>query len=176
MKRFTLSCAVILLFSFCSPVLVLAADEAGKKNGAAEMPPAEGQAFVRYITETNSYKQWELWPGKDEMYKGTEPHGALLTTYVNKTALEAIKQQAGKMPEGAIIVKENYTPDRKLAAVTAMYRKSGFNPEAGDWFWIKYGPDGKIEASGKAEGCINCHGKAKGNDWLFTGNIGKSGG
>ncbi|HAM33124.1 MAG TPA: hypothetical protein DCP41_06375 [Deltaproteobacteria bacterium] len=38
----------------------------------------------------------------------------------------------------------------------------------------KYTPDGKVEAEGKsgmADMCIGCHGKAKGNDFLFTGAL-----
>jgi hypothetical protein len=53
-------------------------------------------------------------------------------------------------------------------AVTPMYKVKGYNPEAGDWFWGKYGPDGKIMASGKVKGCINCHGVQKAKDWIFT--------
>ncbi len=43
------------------------------------------------------------------------------------------------------------------AAITVMYKAAGFNPEVGDWFWAKFTPDGKVEA--------------KGNDFLFTGNL-----
>lgn len=140
-------------------------------TGDSQLPPPEGQAFLQYISKTSPYKQWELWPGKGEMYEGTEPHGAFLTTYVNDQALQAINQKPGQMPEGAIIVKENYTPEKELAAITAMYKKQGFNPEAGDWYWIKFSPEGQIESEGKVKGCINCHNKAQGNDYLFTGNI-----
>jgi hypothetical protein len=49
-----------------------------------------------------------------------------------------------------------------------MYKKAGFNPDAGDFFWLKYTPDGKIEAEGKVEMCIGCHAKAQGGDFLFT--------
>lgn len=132
-----------------------------------KLPAAEGKALHQYLTQTDPYEQWELWPGKDKFYEGTEPHGALLTTYVNEPALNAL-QKGEEPPDGSIIVKENYTPDKELAAVTVMYKKSGYNPQAGDYFWLKYAPDGKIEAEGKAEGCINCHRAAQGNDWLFT--------
>jgi hypothetical protein len=136
-----------------------------------QLPPTEGQAFLQHIARENPYKKWQMWPGKGEMYPGTEPHGALLTTYVNDQALQAIQQKSGQMPDGAIVVKENYTPDKQLAAVTAMYKKQGFNLEAGDWYWIKLSPDGQIDEEGKVEGCISCHAKAQGNDFLFTGNI-----
>jgi len=115
-----------------------------------DLPGAEGGAVYQYITETNSYEQWALWPGKGRFYPGTEPHGALLTTHVNETALEALKI-GQKPPEGSIIVKENYTPAKELAAVTVMYKKTGYNPQAGDYFWLKYAPDGKIQAEGKVD-------------------------
>jgi len=70
--------------------------------------------------------------------------------------------------------KGNYMPDKKLAAITVMYKVVGYNPEIGDWFWARYTPDGKVEAEGKsgmADMCIGCHGKAKGNDFLFTGAL-----
>lgn len=104
------------------------------------------------------------------MYKGTEPHGMLLTTYVNDAALNSIKAKKG-LKNGAIIVKENYMPDKKLAAVTVLYKVKGYNPKAGDLFWMKYLPDGKIEASGKVDMCIGCHAKVMDNDYLFTGKV-----
>jgi hypothetical protein len=133
-----------------------------------KMPATEGKALYEYITKTSPYQQWSLWPGKEKLYPGTEPHGALLTTYVNKPALKGIKEQEGKLADGAIIVKENYMPDKMLAAVTVMYKKSGYNPQAGDYFWLKFTPDGKIEAEGKVEMCIGCHRAAQKGDFLFT--------
>ena len=132
------------------------------------MPPTEGAAFWKYITETNPYTTWKMWPGKEGMYPGKSPHGAALTLYVNDKAYEAI-QQNKKMPSGAIIVKENYAEDKeKLLAVTPMYKVEGYNPGAGNWFWAKNGPDGKTMASGKVDSCIKCHNAVKGNDYLFT--------
>jgi hypothetical protein len=133
-------------------------------------PPPEGQAFVQFI-ENEPYTQWKLWPGTEKMYEGTEPHGSFLTTYVNETALRAIEERSGQMPEGAVIVKENYTSEREFDSITAMYKVNGYNPEAGDWFWIKYDLEGQIEAEGKIEGCIACHQKAQDNDFLLTGGI-----
>lgn len=144
-------------------------------NASAALPGADAEKLHQYLTKEKPYTDWKLWPGKGKLYQGTEPHGALLTTYVNNVALKSIKAKKG-MKNGAIIVKENYMPDKTLAAVTVMYKVEGFNPEAGDWFWMKYAPDGKIEASGKTgmvDMCIGCHGKVKGNDYLFTGKVKK---
>jgi len=144
-------------------------------NSFAAMPAADGEKLLQYLTKEKPYTEWQLWPGKGKLYKGTEPHGALLTTYVNDVALKSIKAQKG-MKDGSIVVKENYMPDKKLAAITVMYKVKGYNPEVGDWFWMKFAPDGKIEASGKSgmiDMCIGCHGPAKGNDYLFTGKVKK---
>lgn len=147
---------------------LLAIPVVGLAMSHGKMPAAEGKALYEYITKASPYEKWSMWPGKEKLYPGTEPHGALLTTYVNEAALKGINEQGGKLPDGAIVVKENYMPDKKLAAVTVMYKKAGFNPEAGDFFWLKYTPDGKIEAEGKVEMCIGCHAKAQGGDFLFT--------
>jgi hypothetical protein len=147
-------------------------EEPREEPVAVEGPVPEGEAFVQFL-EAAPYKQWELWPGTAPMYKGTEPHGSFLTTYVNEQARLAIVEGAGEMPAGAIIVKENYTADRKFDSVTAMYKVAEYNPEAGDWFWIKYDLDGQIEADGRVEGCIGCHHRASDNDFLFTGQIGE---
>lgn len=144
-------------------------------NSFAAMPGADAEKLHQYLTKEKPYTAWNLWPGKGKLYQGTEPHGALLTTYVNDVALKSIKAQKG-MADGAIIVKENYMPDKMLAAITVMYKVKGYNPEGGDWFWLKFAPDGKIEVSGKsgmADMCIGCHAKAKGNDYLFTGTVKK---
>jgi hypothetical protein len=138
----------------------------------AGLPPPEGRGFIRFI-ETAPYKQWELWPGTEPMYEGTDPHGHFLITYVNEQARRAIGERAGEMPHGAIIVKENYTPERQFDSVTAMYKIEGYNPETGDWFWIKYDAR-EIESEGKVEGCIAFHTGAADNDYLFTSNIGRN--
>lgn len=162
MKKMRKTAAALAAFSLLAiPAIVLAMSH-------GKMPAAEGKALYEYITQTNPYQQWSMWPGKQKLYPGTEPHGALLTTYVNDVALKGFKKWDGGLPDGAIIVKENYMPDKMLAAVTVMYKKAGFNPQAGDFFWLKYTPDGKIEAEGKVEMCIGCHGKAQGGDFLFT--------
>jgi len=71
----------------------------------------------------------------------------------------------------AFAIKENYSSDKKLKALSVMYKIKGYNPDGGDWFWAKYSPDGKVEASGKVKGCIDCHSKAKNNDFIFTGAV-----
>jgi len=119
------------------------------------------------LQSDNYTANWKTWPGRDKMYKGTPPHGALLTTYLNNKAYNAIEKKEEELPYGSILVKENYMPDKKLGAVTVMSRVKDYNPDAGDWFWVKFAPDGKpltmekdgksMTLAGKVPGCIGCH-------------------
>jgi hypothetical protein len=149
-----------LLLSFATPVNL----------PAVQLPGASGQEVISFLNEVN-YQSWQLWPGKKALYEGDYPHGVLLTTYVSKGAYQAIEDKAGSIPPGNFVVKENYTLDKTLSAITVMYKKAGYNAEGGDWFWLKYGPDGTIQKEGKVGGCIACHAAVKSNDWLFIGPV-----
>lgn len=144
---------------------------AGAGVGAAlsgEMPSADAKALWEYATTTNPYAGWGYFPGLYGIYKGTQPHGAMLKVYVNGPALQALRE--GKpLPYGSIVLKENYGKDGKsLMAVTPMYRVKDFNPGGDGWFWAKYKAGGEVEKAGKVEGCIKCHVKQKDSSWLFN--------
>ncbi|GAB4331876.1 MAG: hypothetical protein Kow0099_03400 [Candidatus Abyssubacteria bacterium] len=147
--------------------------EMAKEAMEAMVPELEASAAAlkEYLQQANYQETWKMWPGKSALYEGTEPHGVLLTTYVNDTAYEAIEGKQGMLPPGSLIVKENYGPDENLMALTIMYKVGGYNPDAGDWFWLKYLPDGTVEAEGKAEACIGCHAAKKDNDYIMTGAL-----
>lgn len=151
-------------------LLILAGAGMGLAAEGKVLAP-EGAAVVGFLTKTVDYRSWPLWPGKGTLYPGQHPHGAFLTTYVTPAAATAISARAGKLPDGAMVVKENYSAEKKLVAVTVMYRVKGYNPEGGDWFYLKYAPDGSIDKEGQVAGCIGCHAAVKGNDWLFTGPV-----
>jgi hypothetical protein len=136
----------------------------------AAQPDTTAPVLWAYL-EDASYRSWPMWPGKEAFYTGTEPHGMLLTTYVNELALDAITNRSGRMPAGAVVVKENYMPDRMLAAVTVMYKSGGYNTEYGDWFFVKRLADGTFEASGRVAMCQGCHAQRAANDYLFTGSL-----
>jgi len=62
-------------------------------------------------------------------------------------------------------------------AITIMQRSTGYDPEHADWYYAKYQPDGKIAKTppeknsmpiaGRFNSCIDCHGGAGGDDYLF---------
>jgi hypothetical protein len=129
-----------------------------------DLPDTTSASVLAYLDEVDyqNNDEWKLWPGTSEMYQGDDPHGAKLTTRLNPAALDAI---GGTMPNGAIIVKENYSPAGELGAVTVMYKSEGYNPEHNDWFWIKELADGTIEKEGKVMGCQDCH--VDGTDYVW---------
>ncbi len=169
MKKRTKGMLAILIFLVITTA-AYAIHEIIPSESQIPMPGADAVKLNEYIVRYNPYKAWNLWPGTERLYKGREPHGSLLTTFVNNSAFFAIKNKQ-QLTDGAIIAKENYSADKKFVALTVMYKVKGYNPAAGDWFWVKYLPDGKVEASGKVKGCIDCHSANKANDYLFTGKL-----
>ena len=132
-------------------------------------PDTTAQAVWSFLQEADYRQSWDFWPDREPYYQGTEPHGALLNTYLNATASAALSEGAGPMPSGAMVVKQNHAPDSTLAATTVMYKFEGYAPDAGDWFWAKYGPEGAVQAAGHVDSCLQCHDEAaEGYDYLMT--------
>ena len=139
---------------------------------AADLPATDAEAVWEYLQRTDYRANWDYWPERAALYAGQEPHGMLLTTYVNSIAAAALTSGAPSMPAGAIIVKENWMPDSTYAAATVMYKSPGFDPENNDWWWLKRLADGTVEASGQGAGCINCHRGVQANDYIWTSTLG----
>ena len=143
---------------------------AGTTAGYGNKATPSGEDLRKLIYEQTPYQNWALWPGKEKLYKGTEPHGAYITVYVNDTALGSIKNAKG-MADNSVVVKENYTADKQLASVTVMQKVKSYNPEGGDWFWVRFSPDSKVTDEGKVIMCLGCHTGAKVNDYIYTGKV-----
>ncbi len=135
-------------------------------------PAPNADALWKYITKDSPYTKWRFWPGKEAFYKGTAPHGALLTLYVNFEALDSAIRQAKVMANGSILVKENYLPNKKLLSITVMYKVEGCDADHGDWFWVKYTPKGRALIAGSPPLCIKCHRERKRSDYIMTENTG----
>lgn len=136
---------------------------------------SETQSFeVRFWNwlQAAQYRNWSPLPGQTAgTYPGESPHGAHVKMYVNRTAITNPEQ----MPSGSAVVKENYGEDGEtLMAITVMYRSEGYDPEHGDWYWVKYEPDGRVSrmdgmaVAGRVQMCIDCHSGAEGGDYLFA--------
>ena len=157
---------ILLTVFIATGVLALACG-----SGDPTLPAPNGSAVWDFLQESDYQENWELWPGKGELYQGGEPHGALFTSYLNPIAFDALKDLAGSIPNGGIIVKENYTPDAVFDLITLMYKVDGFDPENNDWFWAKIGAAGDVQAEGKVAGCQACHGVGRENDFVLTSTL-----
>ena len=124
--------------------------------------PPDPDALWAYLIQSK-YRTWRQFPDHRGVQIGNSPHGQLHQVFVNDAGREA----TGKvLPRGTIIAKDNYNLSQVLMAVTVMYKVEGYNPEAGDWYWVKYAPDGTADASGRVDGCIGCHRARADNDWV----------
>jgi len=162
------------------------------KASEHEFPKADASELWQHITEKSPYTvlkddAWHFLPGWEGRKEGQSPHGAGIITYVNEIAYQAAKKKQTTLPNHSIVVKENYAPaaegnkqsalwpNAKLGAVTVMYKIDDYNPEAGNWYWVKYRPDGSVDTkgdmkiAGKVQSCIGCHARGSGeaNDYLI---------
>ena len=144
----------------CMTVIMILA--ACTSSAEPELPDTTSASLLAYLEDVDYQENWSLWPDSTEKYPGEDPHGALLTIRMNDAAFNAV---GGTMPAGAIIVKENYSPEGQLGATTVMYKSSGYNPDHNDWFWVKELADGSIEKEGKVMGCQDCH--VDGTDYVW---------
>lgn len=143
------------------------ADSGGRAAASQQARvPGHTQKFWDFLQNA----QYKRWPGQDgDLYQGTDPHEALLKIYINRQCASNPQNP----PDESIITKENYAPNKKLAAITIMQRE-GYGPEYGNWWRVKYNPDGTVaeqngmRLAGKVKGCIQCHSQAKGNELIYT--------
>lgn len=170
---------LLLPVAITAGVGVTVAGRQAEPTMQAAGPDTTGAALWAHLQQAKYQENWALWPGKGRLYTGQEPHGMLLTTYLNPAAKGALDGDAERMPAGAIVVKENYMPDSTLAAVTVMYKVPGYNADHNDWFFTKHLPSGELDKmpngmamQGRLPGCQNCHLAKKANDYLYTGQLG----
>ncbi len=110
------------------------------------LTPSQTLPVPDYIKNSN-YQSWKMWPGKEAFYPTMTHSAAFMTTYMNDVALATIQGHTGIMKEDSVLVNENYGAEKKLMALTVMYKVDGYDPAHNDWFWAKYAPDGTIRLS-----------------------------
>ena len=142
---------------FCLLVLILVFGALSATPALAEMPGADPAALWNHITKVSPYKDWGQWPDYKGVKESRSPHGVTNQVFVSAGLLKATAVPA---PYGSIQVKEAYDAPASWTNITVMYKVKGFNPEAGDWLWVKYSPQGEAKPFGKPRGCIRCHGSS----------------
>ena len=172
-------------------VLVASCTTTGNKKPGGQQtsektmrPPFANAEDIDYAKQL-----WAKMEAKDlnstpaNLYVGGPPHGPV------REVLEAIidgkrvivKRNFGG--EGVSVKSVSQNRAAFLKAITVMAkREDGYDPENGDWFWVKYKPDGSLHtnakgmklagkvAKGTDKGCIFCHQSASGNDLVFIHN------
>ncbi len=162
--------------------IALSSAWASEAKGKASMmkKPFGTAADVAYANNLwNKMEQLGYNSTPSVLFTGPPPHG------------QVIEVLEGKINGKRIIVKRNYygkgiTPNavkanrsKYLKAITIMAKRSGYDPEDKNWFWVKYKPNGTIfknkkgmplagrVAKGMKTGCIACHSLAPSGDMIY---------
>lgn len=136
--------------------LAACGDKDGTDSAGTEAGDPETAAAV--WAEIEGYTAWPQASGFEGILPSTSVHGEFVQIWLNDAALAAVAAGSA-LPDGAIIVKEDY-PDESGASVNAisvLKKIDGYNTERSDLFWAQYDTDGEIRVSGDPEGCYQCH-------------------
>ena len=139
---------------------------------AMTMPGPNPDALWRFISKEQPYTSWGQWDDHRGVQPGAAPHGRYHKVFVNKRGIYSPKPP---VQYGTIVVKENYAESdaKDLKAITVMYKMKDYNPEAGDWYWAKYMPNGEVEKYGRPQGCIDCHAGNADYDYIMVHGFGE---
>jgi hypothetical protein len=127
-----------------------------------------GARLWKRITTESDWDNWSSWPGYEGKQPGQSPHGQFHEIYINNVLSGSLPIASRVAPEGSIIVKENFDSNLRPTNVTVIAKVKGYNPEHGDWFWVAFDPDGKVQSEGKVTMCIDCHSGMKANDYVIV--------
>lgn len=105
---------------------------------------------------------------------GGDPHNGTKNVYVNQTA-EIIAPdgfQAFPYPDGSIVIKEAYRPDKDYVGLIAIMRKKAdSDPDHNDWEFVEYtrnAPDADFSVIARDGVCWGCHARVEDTDYVFT--------
>lgn len=159
-----------ILFMMITMILILSACSKPEEQSPAALVLSEinGNVLWERISTEAEYTTYAFWPDHEDIQPGQSPHGAYHKIYINRVLSEALPADDRVLPVGSIIVKENLDSQKSLDAITVMVKVKDYNPEAGDWFWAKYTPEGEILAEGTPAGCIGCHEGMDYNDYVIV--------
>jgi len=129
--------------------------------------PAAVEASVvsnEIFTKAQGYQSWSKFAANQTRMKSVTHMNMYVLTYHNDIVANAIVNKTLPLPDGALIVKENYAAviDSMPMALTIMYKQQG------DWYWLQAMPDGKVfldDQRKPLEGkdvamCVSCHRKS----------------
>ena len=120
----------------------------------------------------DAYKDWEQFPNATPDLKPSGQHnGDFVRSYMNDIAFKAIADFSGEFPDGSILVKEQFADveGTKPNGHTVMWKREGYDPEHGDWYWIAFNGAGETTVhNGMASYCSDCNAAVKTAAWVYT--------
>lgn len=146
---------------------------AATSTGTGGMPQAaEPSAATKAIwAQIQGYSSWPTF-AENPSPKMSDSHMKMfVVSHYNDVVGAAITSKTLPLPDGAIIVKDNFmmASDTAPMAVTVMAK------QAGKWYWVEAMPDGMVmlDPMGKPlEGdvamCTGCHSSGQANDFVLT--------
>lgn len=129
-----------------------------------EMTEGYGMSRLPGSADYVQWKRFNRWP-----YRSAQHGERFVSNYGNRLAAAYGRyEQAGQLPEGAILAKDSFTVtaagDVFSGALFLMEKMApGFHPRARDWRYAMILPDGSLfgttgtEGSDQMEFCIDCH-------------------
>ena len=105
---------------------------------------------------------------------GGDPHNGTKNVYVNKIRGDIAPngEQQFPYPDGSIVIKEAYRPNKDYVGLIAIMRKkAGVDPDHNDWEFIEYvrnEPDADFSVIAEGRICWGCHARVEDIDYVFT--------
>lgn len=131
---------ITLVLLACSPSVVAQTSHGKRTDDDKSGKHSFESRFWNYLV-ANNYKNWAPPAGRDGgFFAGSGPHGAFLKLYLNRTAITS----PGSFDNESVVVMEEYRADKTLESISVMLKSENSNPEANDWFWVVYRPDGSV--------------------------------
>lgn len=158
------------------------AQQANKEGSALETPPTEpggpeepAVALPGLPEDVAGYERWlKLNAVPIPPAEGGDPHRGTKNVYVNQTreTLAPNGEQQFPYPNGSVVVKEAYRPDKDYVGLIAIMRKgAGTDPDHNDWQFIEYtrnAPDAEFRVIASGGICWGCHAQVEDIDYVFT--------
>jgi hypothetical protein len=124
----------------------------------------------------SGYQSWSKFPEQLTPTQSDSHMKMFVLSYYNDVVGQAEKDGVMPLPDGSIIVKDNFmkADDPMPMALTVMAKQGG------EWYWIQAAPNGKVmvdDAGKPLEGkgvpmCVGCHSGWKDNDYVGTHKFG----
>ena len=176
-----LLCTAIVLIpsvTFTSCVEEKQLDELVQEANKEDMEPETEEPVVALPglpDDVAGYEQWlKLNAEPIPPVPGGDPHNGNKNVYVNqeRDTIAPDGEQQFPYPDGSIVVKEAYRPNKDYIGLIAIMRKNeGSDPDHNDWEFIEYTrnePDDDFTVLASGRICWGCHARVEDIDYVFT--------